>query len=300
MNETGKQYQGDNATDPTGFLEKARLHQSNYRANSLKVPFDNYGNYLLKEDALKGLNFYPDFNIFEAVKLRYKGYSKGLYANTLRSEHIPFNFFIPFNSDPEFAVRVFNKYMDGQIKSIDKIEIEYAPANKERYLSDKTSFDCYIEYSHIDGTKGIIGIEVKYTEHDYKLKPGSTEEKRVKKKDSIYYKISKGCNLYKKTAIELLPTDRFRQVWRNQLLGESILLNDGDKFKHFTSLTIFPEGNLHFAEVSKEYITLLKTNKLNFIPVTYEQFIALCKNSSPDDKFLKWIEYLEERYIVKE
>ncbi|GEM_PF-2975091 len=59
----GDQYEQDKVTDPTRFLEKARLHQSNYRANILQVPFDKYGNYLIKVDALKGLNFYRDFNI---------------------------------------------------------------------------------------------------------------------------------------------------------------------------------------------------------------------------------------------
>ena len=300
MIETGKQFSKDSTTDSSGFLEKARMHQSVYRANILKVPCEKYGNYLLKEDALKGLNFYKDFGIFDAVKQRYPKYNKGLYSNMLRSEHIPFNLFIPLRSDPEYGVKVFNESMDGQIKSIDRIEIEYAPPNIERYLNDKTSFDCYIEYTHIDGSKGIIGIEVKFTEHEYKLKPDSTEEKRVKNKNSIYYRISNVCNLYKPEAINLLPEDRFRQVWRNQLLGESILINDSDRFRHFTSITIFPEGNTHFRDVSKEYLSLLNTKEKKFIAITFEQFFDSCKRICPDDRYLNWINYLEDRYIIKE
>jgi hypothetical protein len=52
--EIGKQYSKDNQADKTGFLKKARLHQSEYRAFVLNVPCDRYGNYLTPTDALAG------------------------------------------------------------------------------------------------------------------------------------------------------------------------------------------------------------------------------------------------------
>ena len=188
--EIGDQYSRDKVIDKTGFLEKARLHQSKYRAFRLNVPFDKFGNYLIKEDALKGLNFYNDFNIFEQVKERYPNYSRPLYANMLRSEHISFNLFSPLKSDLEYCRSVFNYFMNGQIKSIDDIKIEYAPSPAEKYLKDKTSFDTYIEYTHSDNSKAIIGIEVKYTEREYKLKPGSKQETDINNRKSKYYVIS--------------------------------------------------------------------------------------------------------------
>jgi len=84
----GLQYTKDQSIDKTGFLAKARLHQSKYRATQLNVPFDTYGNYLSKPDAAIGLNFYEDFDIFKVVKKRYPNYNKQLLANMLRSEHI--------------------------------------------------------------------------------------------------------------------------------------------------------------------------------------------------------------------
>ena len=64
----GKQYLKDKLIDTTGFLADARLHQSKYRASKLNVPFDDYGNYLTKADASKGINFYDGFGIFDEVK----------------------------------------------------------------------------------------------------------------------------------------------------------------------------------------------------------------------------------------
>lgn len=295
--EIGNQYSRDRITDNTGFLEKARLHQSKYRAFNLKIPFDRHGNYLTEQDASSGLNFYHDFGILEEAKKRYPKYSRGLYANMLRSEHIGFNLFVPFKTDLEFAKNVLNDLLSGQVQSVDKIEIEYAPSPTPKYLNDKTSFDAYIEYTHKNDKKGIMGIEVKYTEHEYPLKPGSKQEVDIKNKNSKYYDISEKCGLYKSGNLDKLVSDQFRQVWRNQLLGESMVIED--KFNHFTSLTIFPKGNLHFIETSKEYIEMLDNNDDRFVPVTYEDFLSTCEKYKPNERFGKWLKYLDERYIVK-
>lgn len=99
----GNQYSKDDT-----FKAKARLHQSHYRSKHFKVDFDEYGNRLTKEDALKYLNFYPCLGVIETLKKRYPKYSKGLYADMLRSEHIPFNLFAPLKQDLNFAKKVFN------------------------------------------------------------------------------------------------------------------------------------------------------------------------------------------------
>ena len=297
--EIGKQYNKDKITDTTGFLEKSRLHQSKYRALKLNVSFDTYGNYLKKEDASKGLNFYNDFNIFYEVKKRYPNYSRQLYANMLRSEHIAFNFFIPFKTDLNFSKNVFNELLSGQIQSINRIIIEYAPIPTDKYLNDRTSFDIYIEYTHTDNQKGIIGIEIKYTEHEYPLNAKSKQKADIKDKNSKYFKISEQCGLYKPNTINQLITDKFRQVWRNQLLGESIIIQDTDKFKHFTSMTIFPKGNLHFIETCRDYINMLKNNNDKFVALTYEDFLSNCRKYKPNDRFDKWLDYLLERYILE-
>ncbi len=297
MQEIGKQYSKDDRTDPSGFLRRARLHQSIFRAKYLDLPFDTYGNYLTREDGENGRNFYDDFGIFDAVK-KYRKYNKPLYSNLLRSEHIPFNIFIPLDKDRNFCKNVIADILKSRINSIDKIVIEYAPKPKEKYLNDGTSFDTYIEYTNSDGTKGMIGIEVKYTEKEYKLPTKSKQEKDVKDKNSPYYSVTKKSGLYKPDAIKDLSTDKFRQVWRNHILGESILLVDSDKFQHFTSLTLFPSDNSHFIKTSKEYIDLLIQNDNRFIALTYENFFALLNKYCPDDNFKNWIKYLTTRYIV--
>ncbi|HMQ70085.1 MAG TPA: hypothetical protein PKA90_14035 [Ignavibacteria bacterium] len=309
MKDPGKQYPGDDRSDKTGYRRKARLHQSRYRAEVHDVDHsrdkgDDYGNRLSEVDGLRGLNFYDGFSIFDEVKARSRNkYSRKLYSDMLRSEHIPFNMFVPFRHNKDFATNVFNELLGGCIQSVDisndcRKFIEYAPSPGSKYLNDKTSFDAYIEYDHIDGSRGMIGIEVKYTEHEYGLKPRSKEDIMVNDVNSVYYKVSRLSGIYKPESFHLLKSDLFRQIWRNQILGESILITEKDKYKHFTSMTLFPEGNTHFVETAEKYMDLLANNNNKFIPVTYEKFVSVCDKHCPDDEYRKWIEYLERRYII--
>ena len=293
-----KQYLKDDKMDTTGFRSKARLHQSNYRMVTLKVDYDEYGNRLMEKDAKAGLNFYSDFKIMDEVKAKYN-YNKRLYADMLRSEHIPFNLFIPLKSDLALAKTVFDSFLPDSIESIVDIKIEFAPEPAQDYLDDRTSFDAYIEYIHLDKSKGVLGIEVKYTEHEYKLVKGSKQEKDIGNKQSKYNLLTNKINLYKSNCYEELKTDHFRQMWRNQLLGESMLDKTGSENKHFTSLLIYPEKNTHFVDVSIAYGKLmLQQKEIKFIDITYEKFIETIEKSTKDTKYLNWAKYLKDRYII--
>jgi len=287
----------DDRTDPSGFLSKAREHQAKFRAEKLNLAdSDEYGNYLTENDANKGFNFFDDFEIFTEVK-KYAAFNKNLYQNMLRSEHIPFNLFIPLNRDKAYFKETFNSILNNTIKSIDLLRIEHAPQPKENYLNDRTSFDAYIEYTHIDGNKGIIGIEVKYTEGAYDI--GSKERNEVENPESIYYRVTKASNAYKGESIKRLPEDDYRQIWRNHILGESILLHDKDKYRYFTLLTIYPQGNDHFQKVSRDYIDFLNEGSKNkCLFLTYEKLFELLSKHCPNERYRKWVDYLNSRYLL--
>jgi hypothetical protein len=299
MGKFGKQHEiEDDKTDPSGFLREAREYQSKFRLETLNLPeYDGYGNYLTVKDANTGLNFYNGFEIFDVVK-KHQNFSKNIYQNMLRSEHIPFNLFIPLNLDKEYFKSVFNNILDNQIKSMDLLKIEYAPEPKERYLNDRTAFDVYIEYTRMDDEKGIIGIETKYTEREYRS--GDKEKRETEDSKSKYYEITKKSNVYKEEFIDKLKEDNYRQIWRNHLLGESILINNFEKYKYFISITIFPDKNKHFKKVSKEYKDFLKDEyKDKCLFLTYEKLFELFQDYCPNEKYKKWIDYLKLRYIVK-
>ena len=289
------------------FLKEAARHQTEFKEKNISKEYKNFDSYpnvkywLTDEDGKEGKIYYKGFDILKAVRGRYPNFYDNRDSNMLRSEHIPFNLFIPFRNNLDFCRQVFNEILDNCIKSIDKIKIEYAPTPKEDYLDDRTSFDAYIEYTHTDNSRGIIAIEVKYTEKEYPLEKGSKQEKDINDEKGKYYSITKECGIYKPNVIDKLKTDLFRQIWRNHLLAESILIEDKDKFKHAHSLIFYPKDNEHFTEAGKEYSKVLLDNKNNkFGLVTFENFIEKCRKYCPDNEFENWIDYLQERYIIND
>ena len=292
----------------TPFKRKARFWQRE-QGKGLIIP--NIKEVLLKETSAKeGKNFYMDnFGIFDAVQKRYPNFSEQLYQDMLSSKHIPFNMFIPLyegkGKDNKYFTKIFNEIIGNKIKSIDLLEIE----KPIEYLEDETSFDAYIEYTsidnEIDNRKGIIGIEVKYTETSYSLKTKSAERDKVYTENSTYYTITNASPAFigkPYTPKDELRKNEYRQIWRNHILGESILQKNNEKFKDFTSITVYPKGNNHFTTVGKNYKDKFLDNKYKHrcLFFKYEDLFDLFEKHCPNKKYKKWIEWMELRYIVND
>jgi len=286
--EIGKQYSPDDE-----FRKMARLHQSKFRQSVLQVDFDEYGNVLKESDAKKLLNYYDLLDVQMHLKRRYPKYSSMRDANLLRSEHIPFNMFAPLINRKEIAKLLMENAFNININQILKIEIEYAPEPKELYLNDGTSFDVYVEYSdEFNNTNG-LGIEVKYTEHEYKI--GERELATVKDSNSIYWNITRTSCHYIENTLDQLASDKMRQIWRNHMLGLA-MINRKDIAK-FHSITIYPSGNTHFVKAMNNYCGLLRDEyKHTAFGCTFEKFID---SITGDKEIMDWKKYLNKRYIIE-
>lgn len=252
-----------------------------------------------------------------------------MVTNLLRSEHIPYNIFFPLNKNDNQTVSLFNDILGAErIDRITGIKIEYAPVRFDPsssknipLLGDGTAFDVYIEYipkNSQPDQKGGIGIEVKYTEKEYKLNPDSKEFRETHDANGIHiadnyripaYKIG----WFKPEYLEDVPkddkakcqihfvADRYRQIWRNHLLGAAMILN-GDLCE-FTSLTVFPEGNGHFREDDKNHLwsdykeKLTEEGKSTLKYLTFESLFSKMRKNLDFQGATEWIDYLEKRYI---
>jgi len=300
----------------TPFKRKARFWQIEWsKKHHLTLEPNKKEVLLSKDDTENGKNFYEDFGIFKKwvegkrLETKDKKFDPGVYKDMLRSEHIPFNIFVPLyeSNGKAYLKEVLNHILDKEIKDDDirknkeifEIEdldsdfkmIEYAPPSPSGYLNDNTSFDAYIEYKNNKGDKCIIGIEIKYTEPCSAPAFGKKE----------YFKVTKG--IYNDSFIKEKKYEKrmYNQLWRNHLLGESILLKG--EFKHFTSITIYPEGNKHIGDAGKDYVKFLeKGHEYDCLFFTYKELFdyiekELCKD---DERYLEWIKWMEKRYIVKD
>lgn len=313
-------YAGD-----TDWQRIARTKQSDFRRNCLQVGCEanslnrqdgtkNYYGYVLQEkDARKGLNFYEGFRkeILSAIG----AYRQPLWANLLRSEHIPWNLFFPMgltSRAKEACGELLRELTGLEVKEVTCIRVEYAPSSADttdgwRYLNDGTSFDCYIAYKDYSDAFCGIGIEVKYTEMAYKLQPGSSEYRHTREKLSEEYlcvTLQSGCyhTLSAATDEEAFPKvlieDDYRQLWRNHMLGMSMVQHSD--IRHFLSVHLYPSGNKHYEKVLPEYERLLtEKGQSTFLPLTYERLFEAMGHyvffSCEEDS--KWKEYLRDRYL---
>lgn len=279
---------------------------------------------LKAEDANKGVIFYEGYRrqILAELEKDDVKFSSMMKCHTLRSEHIPWNLFFPmtFDANSQIALSVFNEIVESKfgtkdfIRKIDAILIEYSPKPINNYLNDHTAFDTYVAYTASDGGKGAIGIEVKYTEEGYNI--GKQEE------DRIYGKTEKGRNECKYYEVmnnqeigyyqeshaswnslsepwSALIKDDLRQIWRNHLLGASMVLNED--INHFLSLHLYPNGNTHFSgvngAVAKYQQFLSDKGRSTWEPITFEKMFAMMAKYAESDESKKWIDYLYQRYI---
>jgi len=358
------------------FKRLARHHQALFRVNQLGINRClGYGVLLCEEDYFdqNGMPqmFYKGLNQvcqIEALKRYPDKKNMDVYGNMLRSEHIPINLFAPVMQKQSLALlkEWFNKYLNGDIDTIERFLIEHAPSNEilttgevikheernRNYLNDHTSFDAYLEYRDKNKDLCAVGIEIKYTEKSYPLAAYTKGMVIDRKKLSnlhqsirmhhlmedeisinvnnegivsteqmdggkLYFDVTCQSGLYNDECIKnftdqtietpqkrILTSNRFRQYWRNHVLGESMVLHDD--IKRFTSLLLYPKGNKHFEKVSSEYVALLNNPK-TFVAVQYEDYFSemaeiIRRNvaSSQQTEYLDWITYLRKRYIVED
>lgn len=293
------------------FKRKAREHQVKFREEILCVEYNKYPNVLNFADARKGLVFYEGFReeilaeLKKPIPKTSSAPSGQMLTNLLRSEHIPYNIFFPMNKDLNGCKDLFNHILGKEeILRIKDIKIEHHPEPIEHYLSDHTAFDVYISYIDTNNKECGIGIEVKYTEKEYALKEGTSEYAHVKDEqgntrlfgpylnatiDSKYFK--------DEVTHDILVANKFRQIWRNHILGASMVLR-GD-IEKFTSITVYPEANVHFHnDAMPDYYELLtETGKNTFIPLTYEELFSLMDKYLNIENGKEWNLYLRQRYL---
>lgn len=132
-----------------------------------------------------------------------------LKTNLLSSQPLCFNFFGMIALDKGLGLKVVRTFYP-EVEEFHGVLFEYAPSPKQNFTNDNSAFDVALEIS-IGGVKGLIGIECKYTE--------SFSETEYDK--DRYREIYAGSKVFL-LDYETLKSSRFNQLFRNQLIAESI------------------------------------------------------------------------------
>ena len=269
------------------YKRACRQHQAWFRENVLKLQMGR------NHSTRQGSNETPEE--FEHRRTIPRDF--GLMANMLRSEHVPYNIFVPMMTDLVTASRCFSEILPHRdIKTIRKWLIEYAPNT----INDKTAFDVYVEYETSKGEKGVIGIEVKYTEEGYSV--GNKEFAMMQDSQSAYSVTTRNSGCFINSDPMPFNNPDFIQLWRNHILGLAMLQQG--KADYFDSLTLYPSGNLHFHSSGNHIGTiaayeelLTDKGKSTFHGITYECFFNILREHYQSARNISWLDYLETRYL---
>lgn len=286
------------------FKAKAEAHQKKF-VSDRKGSLEKYC-ILSHENAIEHQLVTWD-GIIEEIEQRREVYKKDgsvkmPFRNMLRSEHVPYNFFVPLKLNTakdqvlSFFERLFNR---DDLVRITKFLIEWAP-NEAEALGDRTSFDTYIQFELKNQRKLGVGIEVKYTEKSYPYT--QTELLRMKTKDasSPYYDLwsNPKFSIYNENTYETLGQKQHKQFFRNHLLGLAMVRNK--EIDEFVSLHLYPSANDYQNATAESYRNTIRTDKQEcFKAITFETFIAKAKGLFSNSDEQRWLKYLVKRYLVK-
>lgn len=278
-----------------------RYKQSHYRANTLKIPFGTgpnensnlyYGNMLTKKDGDAGRNFLNDI-IFQVVKERvFRRYGAldpfRLLRNMLSSQPMCFNLFGMMKNDLLLATD-FWKIHFPEIKEIIRVELEYAPQPAAKYLNDRTAFDSYFEYITVNSKKGLIGIEVKFTE------PFSQQHY-----DSEYYRRWSGSvdSPWIDGTCEQLSNINYNQLWRDHLLVVSMINQPNSEFQEGKLVLIRHPDDSDCERCIEQYKKHLKPDNKTFREFQLSNFLSPFNKIKTDQIVQKWLDDFKLRYIA--
>jgi len=138
--------------------------------------------------------------------------------NLLSSQPMAFNLFGPLHDDPDLAALLLDPLLPGGVGTAE-VDVEWAPPRK-LHLDDATSFDVVVRYVRADGRRAIAGIETKLTE-PFSQKVYGLDDRHAER----YRDVARRSDVWLNPDDPELVDIRWNQVWRNQLLVESIRQN---------------------------------------------------------------------------
>ncbi|WP_157991414.1 PGN_0703 family putative restriction endonuclease [Caldimonas tepidiphila] len=294
-----KEIIGAISTSDTARIKRARIHQGWWRAFVLKqdpgkhprdkaaticstLPDQTAGtcNFITEEigrlaesTALEHNNFKNSAGIMEINRLK---------TNLLSSQPLCFNFFGLLALDHELGLRTAQHFFP-EITGFSGVRFEYAPSPRQIYTNDNSAFDVALEVS-IEDERGLIGIECKYTE------PFSPEEYRSPRYEEIYNSSSNFIASY-----DVLTQSKFNQLFRNQLIAES-LLQAGDYQFTRTALFCSPE-DVEAKNTGTAFGSMIKSG---FKIIDFFEYITALQKMDLDPSQRKNTMMLWARYMAHE
>jgi hypothetical protein len=206
-----------------------------------------------------------------------------LYNNLLSSQPLCFNFFGELANDLILAKDYLNTFI-GDIITVSSIWFEWAPIPIVNYANDHSAFDVAFEVNKLN-SKGILGIECKYTD-SLSGKIRDKERYRDVFKNSTSFKFK----------YDRYISNKYNQLFRNQLIAESILQKRTYDFV-ITGL-LCDDNDMSALATAQEFQGMLVEGEDKFKIITFRQFLKAIQQLNISNEQREWASLLWARYCA--
>jgi hypothetical protein len=166
-----------------------------------------------------------------------------LWKNLLSSQPLCFNLFGGLKLDYDKANKFFRHLFPDYLESVEGIYFEHSPGRgNSAFTGDNTAFDVFVTCKTINGERGFIAIEVKYSES--MAEPLASLRPR-------YDELSKLIGVYNDPDALALRINPLQQLWREHMLSRAMIENGLYSSGRF--VLIYPSQNHQCAYATNTY-----------------------------------------------
>lgn len=202
-----------------------------------------------------------------------------------------FNLFAPLVRDPALATRLLRCIPGLQVEQVLAVKLEYAPRPAEDYLADGTSFDAFIEYRHVDGRRGFIGIETKLTD-TFSPKVCDTP---------AYRRWMRGATSpWRPEAATRVAEVAHNQLWRDHLLAVALRDHASKRYAHGALMLVHHPLDRSCERIVAGYRQLLVDADASFLSISLDRLLASWLEVAGDGEHSAWLNAFHQRYLALE
>jgi hypothetical protein len=190
-----------------------------------------------------------------------------LWADLLWSPALAFNLFGDLAGDLRLADEAVHTWWPDAPGTVSDVRFAHSPGRLDQaYLNSLRAFDAAFELDLDDGTKGIVGLDVKYHE---RTKPEIPKPSNLPR----YREVAESSGVFTPGAIESVKgRSDLAVMWLEHLLLLSMLQHVSGTWTWGRYVVVYPFGNSDFAEACARYADLLDDGS-TFSCVTIEQVL---------------------------
>jgi hypothetical protein len=193
---------------------------------------------------------------------------QGLWADLLSSPAMAFNLFGDLAVDFERADRAVRTWWPDAPGSVTEVRFAHSPGWLDpAYLNSLRAFDAAFVLELDDGTRGIIGVDVKYHERKKGEIPKPENLRR-------YREVAERSRIFAPGAIDALKgRSELAVMWLEHLLLHSMLQHTSGEWSWGRYVVVHPAANADIAELCARYRDLL-ADRSTFSSVTVEDLLG--------------------------